>query len=159
MAELNELNRPFTTTPESAILTLFVLTQKEAAAAALSDGEGEENIGYDGTPMPICAWDFFLINREVFMETRVAMIGIIVENQESADEINRILHRYGEYIIGRMGVPYREKGISIISIVIDAPMNVISSISGKLGMLPGVSSKAIYSKANEVRTEREDLKS
>lgn len=93
------------------------------------------------------------------METRVAMIGIIVENQESADEINRILHRYGEYIIGRMGVPYREKGISIISIVIDAPMNVISSISGKLGMLPGVSSKAIYSKANEVRTEREDLKS
>lgn len=81
------------------------------------------------------------------METRVALIGIIVENQESADKINSILHQYSEYIIGRMGVPYREKSISIISIIVDAPMNVISSISGKLGMLDGVSTKAIYSKS------------
>ena len=81
------------------------------------------------------------------METRVALIGIIVENQESADKINAILHQYSEHIIGRMGLPYREKSISIISIIVDAPMNVISSISGKLGMLNGVSTKAIYSKS------------
>lgn len=80
------------------------------------------------------------------METRVALIGIIIENQESVEQLNRILHQYGPYIIGRMGIPYREKGISIISVVMDAPMDKISSLSGKLGMLDGVGTKTIYSK-------------
>ena len=80
------------------------------------------------------------------METRVALIGIIIENPESVEEMNSLLHEYSSYIIGRMGVPYREKGISIISVVMDAQMNKISSLSGKLGMLDGVSTKTIYSK-------------
>lgn len=86
------------------------------------------------------------------METRVALIGIIVENPDSVEQMNALLHQYGSYIIGRMGLPYREKGISIISIVVDAPMNVINSISGKLGMLDGVTSKAVYSKAPQDTT-------
>lgn len=80
------------------------------------------------------------------METRVAIIGIIVEKPDSVEQLNAVLHQYGSYIIGRMGLPYREKNISIISIVVDAPMNVINSISGKLGMLDGVTAKAVYSK-------------
>lgn len=86
------------------------------------------------------------------METRVALIGIIVENPASVEQMNSLLHEFSSYIIGRMGVPYREKGISIISVVIDAPMNKISSLSGKLGMLDGVSTKTIYSKQNESKT-------
>ena len=80
------------------------------------------------------------------METRIAVIAIIVENRDSADEINRLLHVYGEYIVGRMGVPYKQKGASVISVILDAPLNQISALSGKLGMLPGVSSKTVYSK-------------
>ncbi len=80
------------------------------------------------------------------METRVALIGIIVENPDSVEKMNALLHEYGSWIMGRMGVPYRKKGMSIISIVIDAPMNQISSLSGKLGMLDGVSTKTIYSR-------------
>lgn len=80
------------------------------------------------------------------METRVAIIGIIVEDTDSAEKLNCILHDYGKYIIGRMGLPYREKGISIISIAVDAPQDVISALSGKLGKLPGVSTKAAFSK-------------
>ena len=79
-------------------------------------------------------------------DTRVAMIGIIVEDYASADTLNEILHQYGKYIIGRMGIPYRAKNINIISVAVDAPSDVISALSGKLGMLPGVSSKAVYSK-------------
>lgn len=79
------------------------------------------------------------------METRVAVISIIIENQESVQAMNEILHQYGEYIIGRMGIPYRAKGINIISIAIDAPQDVISAMSGKIGKLKGVSSKAAYS--------------
>ena len=82
------------------------------------------------------------------METRVALLGIIVENPESVEQMNSLLHEYSSYIIGRMGVPYREKHISIISVVMDAPMNTISSLSGKLGMLDGISTKTIYSKQN-----------
>lgn len=82
------------------------------------------------------------------METRVALIGIIIENPASVEQMNALLHEFSSYIIGRMGVPYREKGISIISVVLDAPMNKISSLSGKLGMLDGVSTKTIYSKQN-----------
>ena len=77
-------------------------------------------------------------------ETRVALIGIIVEDTEEAARINEILHEYGEYIIGRMGVPYRKKKISIISVDVDGPEKVISALAGKLGMLPGVSTKTIY---------------
>jgi putative iron-only hydrogenase system regulator len=80
------------------------------------------------------------------METRVAIIGIIVEDTGSIEKLNSIMHSYGEYIIGRMGLPYREKEINIISVAIDAPQDIISALSGKLGKLPGVSTKALYSK-------------
>ena len=78
------------------------------------------------------------------MDTRIAFIGIILESRESVDALNHLLTEFGEYIIGRMGIPYREKGIHIISVALDAPNNVISSLSGKLGMLPGISTKTIY---------------
>lgn len=80
------------------------------------------------------------------METRIALIGIIVEGGQAAEKINRILHDYSRCIIGRMGLPYREREISIISIVMDAPNETISALSGKLGMIPGVSTKTLYSK-------------
>lgn len=79
------------------------------------------------------------------MQTRVAIIGIIVENPGSVSRLNEILHEYGQYIIGRMGIPYREKGINIISIAIDAPQDVISSLAGKVGRLDGVQTKTAYS--------------
>ena len=80
------------------------------------------------------------------METRVAVISIIIEDPESVQPMNEILHQYSEYIIGRMGIPYREKGISIISVAVDAPMNIINTLSGKIGRLPGVSAKAACTK-------------
>lgn len=79
------------------------------------------------------------------METRVAVISIIVEEKNSVEKLNNILHDYADAIIGRMGVPYREKNISIISIAIDAPQDRISTLSGKIGKLPGVSVKTAYS--------------
>ncbi len=79
------------------------------------------------------------------METRVAVMSIIVESPDSVNAINALLHDSAEYIIGRMGIPYREKNISIISIAIDAPQNVTSALSGKIGKLPGVSVKTAYS--------------
>ena len=79
------------------------------------------------------------------METRVAVMSIIVENGEMVETINTILHEYGEYIIGRMGIPYRKRQISIISIALDAPQNVISALSGKIGKLSGISVKTAYS--------------
>lgn len=80
------------------------------------------------------------------METRIALVGIIVENKESIDRLNTILHEYSQYIIGRMGIPNAKQGIAVISIVMDAPTDVVSALSGKLGMLPNVSAKAIFSK-------------
>ena len=80
------------------------------------------------------------------METRVAVLSIIVENPASVEALNDLLHQYSQYIIGRMGIPYREKGLSIISIAMDAPQDKISALSGKIGRLPGVSAKATYSK-------------
>ena len=80
------------------------------------------------------------------MESRVAIIGIIVEEESSVESLNQILHAYGSYIIGRMGIPYQKKGIHIISIAVDAPQDVISALSGKLGKLRGISSKTAYSK-------------
>ena len=85
------------------------------------------------------------------METRVAVMSIIVENQDSVERLNGLLHDYGEYIIGRMGIPYHKRNVNIISVVIDAPGDVISALSGKLGMLRGISSKALYSKAPEAQ--------
>ena len=79
------------------------------------------------------------------METRVAVMSIIVEDNSSVERINAILHEYGEYIIGRMGLPYRQKKISIISIALDAPQNGTSTIAGKIGGLNGVSVKTAYS--------------
>ena len=79
------------------------------------------------------------------METRVAVMSIIVENVDAVERINALLHEHGEYIIGRMGVPYRKKGISIISIAMDAPQNTIAALSGKIGNLEGVSVKTAYS--------------
>ena len=79
------------------------------------------------------------------METRVAVLGIIVENTQSVTQLNNILHDYGNYIIGRMGIPYREKNINIISIAIDAPQDAISTLSGKIGRLEGGSVKTAYS--------------
>lgn len=78
------------------------------------------------------------------METRLALIGVIVGNREAAARLNELLHEYGQYIVGRMGVPYKDKGIHVISIIIDAPQDIISALSGKLGMLPNVSTKTIY---------------
>ena len=82
------------------------------------------------------------------MDSRVALIGIVVEKEESVGELNRILHDYGKYIIGRMGIPYRAKGINIISVAIDAPQDKINSLTGLIGKLDGVSAKAAYSKLN-----------
>ena len=79
------------------------------------------------------------------METRVAVMGIIVEDTNAVNLLNEILHEYSEYIIGRMGIPYRQKGISIISIAIDAPQDTISTLSGKIGRLSGVTTKTAYS--------------
>lgn len=79
------------------------------------------------------------------MATRVALIAIIVEKYDSAERLNDILHKYGEYIIGRMGIPYREKKISVISVAVDAPQDIISLISGQIGKLDGVSVKTVYS--------------
>lgn len=80
-------------------------------------------------------------------ETRIAVIGIIIDDRNQAEAVNSLLSQYGQYVIGRMGLPYEKKQVNIISIVVDAPMDAISALSGKLGRLPGVSSKALYSKA------------
>lgn len=79
------------------------------------------------------------------METRVALIAIIVENNDSVEPLNNLLHGYGTYIIGRMGLPYHQKNVNIISVAIDAPQDIISALSGKLGRLDGVSVKTAYS--------------
>ncbi len=79
------------------------------------------------------------------MDTRVAVLSIIVEKSETVQELNNILHDYGEYIIGRMGIPYRQRNINIISIAVDAPQNTIATLSGKIGKLDGISVKTAYS--------------
>lgn len=79
------------------------------------------------------------------METRVAVMSIIVENGDMVEKVNALLHEYGEFIIGRMGIPYRKRKVSIISIAMDAPQNTISTLAGKIGALPGISVKTAYS--------------
>ena len=79
------------------------------------------------------------------METRVAVMSIIIENLDAVEQVNTLLHEYGEHIIGRMGIPYRRRGISIISVAMDAPQDTIAALSGKIGRMPGVSVKTSYS--------------
>lgn len=79
------------------------------------------------------------------MDTRVAVMSIIIEKSESAEALNALFHEYGDYIIGRMGIPYRKRGINIISIAIDAPQDSISALSGRIGRLEGVSVKTAFS--------------
>lgn len=81
------------------------------------------------------------------MENRIALIGILVENLDSTQQLNAILHEYGPYIIGRMGIPHRQRNLSIISVVMDAPHDVISALSGRIGMLDGVQVKTVCSRA------------
>ena len=80
------------------------------------------------------------------MENRVAVISIIVEDRDAADELNAILHDYGQYIIGRMGLPYREQSMHIICIAIDAPLDTINALSGAIGRIPAASAKVVYAK-------------
>lgn len=79
------------------------------------------------------------------METRVAVIGIIVEDPKNIEVLNNILHEYSQYIIGRMGIPYKERNINIISLAVDAPQDAISTLSGKIGRIKGISVKTAYS--------------
>lgn len=83
------------------------------------------------------------------MENRVAMLAIVVEDQRSVEDLNHLLHQFSSYIIGRMGIPYKERNISLISVAVDAPADVISTMSGRLGMLKGVTAKAVYSKLSK----------
>jgi putative iron-only hydrogenase system regulator len=78
------------------------------------------------------------------METRIAVIGIIVEKEDSVEQLNHLLHEYRECVVGRMGIPYREKGVNIISVAVDATLNQISALTGKIGRLDGVSVKTVY---------------
>ncbi|WP_286152470.1 TM1266 family iron-only hydrogenase system putative regulator [Sporofaciens musculi] len=82
------------------------------------------------------------------MESRVSVISIMVKDEEAAGEVNQLLHQFRQYVVGRMGIPYRERGISIISVVLDAPQDATSSLSGKLGMLKGVSAKTLTAKTD-----------
>lgn len=87
-------------------------------------------------------------------ETRVAVMGIIVENRDSVAQLNELLHDYGQYIIGRMGIPYKEKNVNIVSIAIDAPQDVTAALSGKIGRLPGISVKTAYSNVVSAAEEK-----
>lgn len=102
-----------------------------------------DSMGLFSVAAPVRGGNFYLGG--TYMETRVAVMSIIVENPESVERLNGALHEFGEYIIGRMGIPYRKRKISIISIALDAPQNTISSLAGKIGSLPGVSVKTAYS--------------
>ncbi|MBR0410990.1 MAG: iron-only hydrogenase system regulator [Eubacterium sp.] len=80
------------------------------------------------------------------MDTRVAILSVIVENTDSTEELNSIIHEYSRFVVGRMGIPYHKRNINIISLVVDAPQNEISSLSGRIGRLAGVTAKAAYAK-------------
>ena len=80
------------------------------------------------------------------MENKVAVISIIVEDRDAADQINALLHKYGQYIIGRMGLPCKERKINIICIAIDAPMDSINALTGAIGRIPETSAKVVYAK-------------
>ena len=80
------------------------------------------------------------------MEKRIGLIAIVVEKKEAVEKLNQVLHDYGDHIVGRMGIPYHQRSVSVISVVVDASTNIISSLSGKLGMIDGVNIKTVYSK-------------
>ena len=104
-------------------------------------------------PLPNGRGDFYFEGGESTVEaveTRVAVIAVIVREGSPVAALNELLHQYGTYIIGRMGVPYREKGVNIISVAMDAPGGVISALSGKLGRLEGVTAKTVYAPAGSV---------
>ncbi len=82
------------------------------------------------------------------METRVAVLAIIVREGSSVEALNGLLHQYGQHIIGRMGVPYHARGVNIISVAMDAPADTISALSGKIGRLPGITAKTVYAPVN-----------
>ena len=96
--------------------------------------------------VPFCGMVFFWKREKM---NRIALLGIVVEDLNSASKINDILHSYSKYILGRMGIPCRERGVSVMSIVLDAPDDIINSVSGRIGMLPDVSAKTIYSKISD----------
>lgn len=79
-------------------------------------------------------------------ETRLAVVSIIVENTDCSDKLNALLHEFGEYVVGRMGIPYRAKKVSVLSVVVDAPQETVNAFTGKLGMLEGVTAKTLFSK-------------
>ena len=85
------------------------------------------------------------------METRVAVLAIIVREGTSVEALNGLLHQYGRYIIGRMGVPYRQRGVNVISVALDAPQDVISALSGKIGRLEGITAKTVYAPEDALR--------
>lgn len=85
------------------------------------------------------------------METRVAVLAIIVREEQSVSALNELLHQYGRYIVGRMGVPYRARGVNIISVAMDAPADVISALSGKIGRLQGITAKTVYAPEEAVK--------
>ena len=86
------------------------------------------------------------------MKTRIALIGIIVEDMQSVEQLNQLLHTYSAHIIGRMGIPYREQKVNIISVAVDAPQDTISALSGKIGRLPGITAKTVYSNIQKDRS-------
>ncbi len=90
------------------------------------------------------------------MTSRIAAVSIIVEDPASVEALNTILHDCAPYILGRMGIPYREKGISIICLAVDAPTDTVNSLTGKLGRLPGVSAKAVFSRSPATSNEKGD---
>ena len=90
------------------------------------------------------------------MESRIGAISILVEDPESAEALNAILHEYASCILGRMGIPYREKSVNIICVAVDAPTDVINALTGKIGRLPGVSAKAIYSRGVSAKAASEN---
>ncbi len=120
----------------SIILTLKRhLRRKEGISGAFFDVRP-----YHALP----AWYFVLAGKEKHLETRIAAISIIVQEPGSVEALNATLHEYAPYVLGRMGIPYREKGVNIICIAMDAPADTINALTGKIGRLPGVSAKAAY---------------
>lgn len=90
-----------------------------------------------------------MLRKEIPMETRVAILAIVVENPDSVSALNEILHSHSPYIIGRMGIPYQPRNVSLISVMVDGPADAISTLAGKIGQLKGVTAKAVYSKIPE----------
>lgn len=82
-------------------------------------------------------------------DKRIALIGILLDDMNATEQLNAVLHAYSQYIIGRMGIPYRERGVNIISVALDAPSSEISALAGKLGMIKGMSVKVVYAKTQE----------